>query len=359
MTDLPTGTVTFLFTDLEGSTRLWEEHPDAMQSALARHDEILRDAISAHNGSIVKTTGDGAHAAFADATSAVRAARDAQRALTGESWGATGPLRVRMGIHTGSAELRAGDYYGTALNRAARLMSAANGGQVVISLTAEELLRDDMPEGCTLLDLGEHRLRDLARAERVFQLCADGLDLDVLPLRSLDGYAGNLPVQLTSFLGREHELAATAKGLRASRLVTLTGVGGVGKTRLALQVAAEMLPELPDGAWFCELATATDDEALVQVVAATLGVPPRPGTSLGGSILDFLRAKRALLLSTTASTCSTPRLRCPNVCCSRARTYGSLPQVAKASPSRGSRSNRCAPSAFPTPSTSSPIARRR
>ncbi|HXY92985.1 MAG TPA: adenylate/guanylate cyclase domain-containing protein [Acidimicrobiia bacterium] len=296
MPDLPTGTVTFLFTDLEGSTRLWQEHPEAMKPALARHDEILRSAVAAHDGHVVKTTGDGAHAAFADARSALLAARAAQLALASETWGTTGPLRVRIGVHTGPAELRDGDYYGTAVNRAARLMSVAHGGQVVVSLTTEELVRDDLADGTSLRDLGDHQLRDLARAERVFQLCASGLQADFPPLQSLDAYAGNLPAQLTSFVGRQEELSAVGDVLRASRLVTLTGVGGVGKTRLALQTAAELLPELPDGAWFCELAAATDAETLVQIVAATLGAPPRAGTALDGSVLDFLRTRRALLI---------------------------------------------------------------
>src|SRR5262245_58767181 len=156
MSDLPTGTVTFLFTDLEGSTRLWEQYPDAMKEALARHDEILREAIAAHDGHIVKTTGDGAHAAFAHPNNAIRTAVDAQRGLNEREWGETGPLLVRMGIHTGPAEARDGDYYGTAVNRAARLMSAAHGGQVIVSLTTEELLRDT-GDSVEMLDLGEHR----------------------------------------------------------------------------------------------------------------------------------------------------------------------------------------------------------
>ena len=167
MSALPTGTVTFLFTDLAGSTRLWQEHPEAMKPALARHDEIVRTAIEAHSGFVVKTTGDGFHAAFATPREAIGAAMDAQVALGAEPWPATGPLRVRMGIHAGPAELRDGDYYGTAVNRAARLMSVAHGGQVVVSLAAAELLPDG---GVELLDLGEHALRDLSRPERVFQV---------------------------------------------------------------------------------------------------------------------------------------------------------------------------------------------
>jgi predicted ATPase/class 3 adenylate cyclase len=296
MRERPTGTVTFLFTDLEGSTRLWEEHPDEMRAALARHDELLRAAIEAHDGYVVKTTGDGIHAAFASAAAAIEAARTAQRALVVEAWSGVGSLRVRMGIHSGEAELRDGDYYGTALNRAARLMSVAHGGQVVVSLATEELARDDLADEVTLRDLGDHRLRDLARAERIFQVCAHDLPADFEPLRSLDAFEGNLPAQVTSFLGRDHELGAVADALRESRLVTLTGVGGVGKTRLALQVAADLLPHFADGAWFCELAPATDDDALTQVIAATLRVAPRPGGTLESAIVDFLRAKRALVV---------------------------------------------------------------
>ncbi len=296
MAELPTGTVTFLFTDLEGSTRLWDAFPEAMQPALARHDEILRDAIAAHDGHIVKTTGDGVHAAFADAGSAARAARDAQLALAREAWSGVPPLRVRMGLHTGPAELREGDYYGTAVNRAARLMSVAHGGQVVVSLTTEELLRDAGADDFTLLDLGEHRLRDLSRPERIFQLGGPGMGTEFPPLRSLDAFAGNLPAQVTSFVGRDRELAAVAGALGDARLVTITGVGGVGKTRLALHVAAELLPRYPDGAWLCELAAAEDSETMLQVVASSLDVAPRPEMSLEASILDFLHSKHLLLV---------------------------------------------------------------
>jgi predicted ATPase/class 3 adenylate cyclase len=293
VSELPTGTVTFLFTDLEGSTRLWEEHPDEMQEALARHDAMLRDAIEAHGGLVVKTTGDGVHAAFAVASDAIDAAVAAQLAVQREDWNATGPLRVRMGIHTGAAEVRDGDYYGTALNRAARLMSAAHGGQVVVSLATRELVDDGAVE---FIDVGEHRLRDLAQPVRVFQVVHDELECDFPPLLSLDVYAGNLPAQVTSFVGRAEELAAIVSALEHARLVTLTGVGGVGKTRLALQVAADLLPEYAAGVWVCGLAAAGDDEAMVQVVASSLGVTPRAAMSLAESIVDYLRGKELLLV---------------------------------------------------------------
>jgi len=294
--ELPTGTVTFLFTDLEGSTRLWEEHPDAMRDALARHDEILRDAVTTHGGHIVKTTGDGLHAAFATAHDAVRAATDAQRTLSTTDWGAIGRLGVRMGVHTGEADVRDGDYYGTAVNRAARVSAAGHGGQVLVSHATEELVRDGLGADVTLLDRGEHRLRDLSRPERLYQLSAPGLGDEFPPIRSLDAYPGNLPSQLTSFVGRDRELASLAKALDESHLVTLTGVGGVGKTRLATQLAAEVLPRFADGAWLCELAAADDEDAMVQVIAATLGVRPRPGLELDESIAEFLRNKQLLVV---------------------------------------------------------------
>jgi predicted ATPase len=267
-----------------------------MQVALARHDEILRAAIEECDGQIVKTTGDGVHAVFVDAVSAARAARDAELALAREPWRDVPPLLVRMGLHTGPAELREGDYYGTAVNRAARLMSVAHGGQVVVSLTTEELLRDAAVDDVTLVPLGEHRLRDLSRPERIFQLEAPGLPSEFPPVQSLDTFAGNLPAQVTSFVGRARELAAVAEALDHARLVAITGVGGVGKTRLALQVAAELLPRYGDGAWFCELAAAEDGETMLQVVASSLDVAPRPDMSLEASILDFLRAKHLLLV---------------------------------------------------------------
>ena len=296
MAELPSGTVTFLFTDLVGSTRLWEQDPEAMKAALARHDAILRNAVARHGGSVVKMTGDGIHAAFEDAVAGVSAARDAQLAFARESWATPEPLRVRMGLHTGSAELREGDYFGTAVNRAARLMGAAHGGQVIVSLTTEELLRDVGADGWELIDLGEHRLRDLQRAERLFQLSVDGLEVDFPRLRSLDAYPTNLPIQLSSFVGRDAELAAVQKALDQSRAVTLTGVGGSGKTRLAIQVGAEVLPRFPDGVWLCELAPATNADVLAQIVAVALGVRLRAGVRIEDSIVGFLGNRTALVV---------------------------------------------------------------
>jgi predicted ATPase/class 3 adenylate cyclase len=289
------GTVTFLFTDLEGSTRLWEDFPDAMQDALARHDALLRDAILARNGRIVKMRGDGVHAVFDRAHDALGAAASAQRAISGEPWDVTGPLRVRMGVHTGDAELREGDYYGTAVNRAARLMDLAGGGQILVSLATEELARDTLDHGLEFVDLGEHRLRNLARAERVFQLSGPGLP-DVEPPIWLDVVPGNLPLQVTSFIGRGDAVAEIADAVRAGRLVTITGTGGVGKTRIALQIAGLVLDDHRDGAWLCELGVANDDAEAIQVMATSLGVTPRPGMSLEASIVEFLRSKQLLLV---------------------------------------------------------------
>ncbi len=290
------GTVTFVFTDLEGSTRLWEEFPDAMRHALARHDELLRTAIVEHKGQIVKTTGDGVHAVFGSAHDALAAAATAQRAISGEAWETTGPLRVRIGIHTGDAEVRDQDYYGPAVNRAARLMAAAHGGQILVSLATEELARDALDDGLSFIDLGEHRLRDLARPERVFQVTGPGLPTDLGPPTFLDSVPGNLPTQVTSFVGREQAVIDIADALREVPLVTITGTGGVGKTRLALQTAARVVGEYADGAWLCELGVAGDDDEAAQVVATALGVTPRPGMSLEGSIVEFLRTKQLLLV---------------------------------------------------------------
>jgi predicted ATPase/class 3 adenylate cyclase len=296
MAELPAGTVTFLFTDLESSTRLWEQHPEAMKGALARHDVILRDAVQGRGGQVVKTTGDGVHAAFGRAEDAVAAAVEAQLALDAESWGETGPLRVRMGLHTGTAESRDGDYFGPALNRAARLMSAAHPGQMLCSQTTADLVRDSLPLSIGLVELGAHRLQDLARAEILFQVTHDDLPTEFPPLVSQEALPGNLPRQVTSFVGRADELARVAGELDEAPVVTLTGVGGVGKTRLALEVAPAVLPNHRDGAWLCELAGVRHPEAVPGAVVDVFRLDPRPGMTATDLVLNFLRAKELLLV---------------------------------------------------------------
>jgi predicted ATPase/class 3 adenylate cyclase len=296
MVELPSGTVTFLFTDLEVSTRLWDLEPDSMGAALACHDQILRDTVEAHGGAIVKGRGDGIHAVFATADAAVRCAIACELALGSEVWPVSEPLRVRMGVHTGVAELRDGDYFGSAVNRAARLMDLAHGGQVVCSQATTDLARDMLAEGVDFVDLGEHRLRDLSRAERVFQVSAPGLVGAFAPLASLDAFPGNLPLQASSFLGREREIDRTVAALDEARVVTLTGVGGVGKTRLALQVAGEVLPRFREGAWLIELAPVRDGDGVVDAFAAVFGVTARAGQTLADALVEFLRTKQLLLV---------------------------------------------------------------
>jgi len=296
MAELHSGTVTFLFTDLEVSTRLWEQEPESMRAALARHDVILRDAIAASGGHVVKGRGDGVHAVFATAHAALGAAIDGTRALGSEDWPVSEPLGVRMGLHTGAAELRDGDYFGSSVNRAARLMSVAHGSQIVVSQATADLARDDLPDGVGLLDLGEHRLRDLSRPERVFQVIAPGLQSRFAPLQSLDAFPGNLPLQVSSFIGRERELAQVAAALDDARVVTLTGVGGVGKTRLAFQVAAELLPRFREGAWLVELAAVRDPDDVVRAFAGVFAVTASAGQSLEQTLVEFLRTKQLMLI---------------------------------------------------------------
>ena len=299
MAQLPSGTVTFLFTDLESSSRLWEEHPEAMRVALARHDAILAAAVGECGGHVLKTTGDGVLAVFRTALDGTRAALGAQLALGREPWGATGPLLVRMALHTGEAEERGGDYFGPAVNRAARLMAIAHGGQVVVSRATEAVVRDGLPEPMDLLDLGEHRLSDLSRPEQAFQVVHPDLCREFPPLRSLDRVpGGNLPVQVTSFVGREQESQRVAATLGQARVVTLTGVGGVGKTRLALHVAgtASVSARYRDGCWLCELAAVRDPEAVPDAVVTAMGVEPRPGITVTEALLEFMRAKELLLV---------------------------------------------------------------
>ncbi len=285
------GVVTFLFTDIEGSTRLWEQAPGSMRVALGRHDEIVRSAISSFGGRVFSTMGDGVAAAFRDAAAALEAARRAQGALAEESWPAdVGVIKVRMGLHTGAAEERDDDYFGPAVNRAARLMAIAHGGQVVCSAITAGLGGTSVP----LIDLGDHRLRDLSRAERVWQLDLGGAPF--APLRSLDNLPGNLPVQLSEFIGRVDDVAAVAKALDAHRIVTLTGVGGVGKTRLALHVAAEQADSFRDGAWFCDLASVTSDDGVAVAVGDALGIDTAGAGTAANALVGRLRHHHSLLI---------------------------------------------------------------
>ncbi len=294
--DLPTGTVTFLFTDLEGSTQLWERQPRAMRGALARHDELLRRAFESHGGHVFKTGGDAFCVAFPDAPEAVAAALDAQLALAGEDWGAAKPLRSRMALHTGSAEARDGDYFGPTLNRAARLVAIGHGGQILLSQTVYDLVRDVLPPNMTLRDLGAHRLKDLQRPEHVFEVVPAGLSVQFPPLRSLVAALHNLPLQLTSFIGRERELSDLRRQLRGTRLLTLTGAAGSGKTRLALQLAAEVLEHYPDGIWFLDLASLTDPALVAQTAASTLGLKEQAGRSPTDVLVEHLKSHRLLLV---------------------------------------------------------------
>jgi len=296
MNPLPTGTVTFLFTDIEGSSRLWENHGDAMAVALARHDTILRDIIEARGGHIFKTIGDAFCVAFPVAVSALEAAVGAQRLLRDEPWQDIQPLKVRMGLHTGSAESRDSDYFGPVLNRVSRLLAAAHGGQMLLTLATEELVRDHLPEGISLRDLGERRLRDLNRPERVFQIVTADLPSDFPPLRSLEIFPNNLPVQLTSFIGREKEMAEVKRLLGTTHLLTLTGTGGTGKTRLSMQVAADMLDQFPDGVWLIELATIDDASQVAAAIAAPLRVRDEPGQQMLLTLTNYLRAKRLMII---------------------------------------------------------------
>jgi predicted ATPase len=269
-----------------------------MKAALARHDQIIRDAAASHGGRVFKTVGDAFCIAFAAAPHALRSALDAQRALHTEDWGEVGAIRVRMALHTGTAELRNGDYFGPALNRIARLDAVGHGGQILLSRVTQDLVRDELPEGVSLLDLGEHRLKDLLRPERIFQIVVPDLTSEFPPLRTLDVHLTNLPAQATPFIGREHELAAVLALLRRDdvRLITLSGTGGTGKSRLALQTAANLLEEFEHGVYFVDLAPITDPELMLSTVARVLAVKEIGNRELADRLKDHLREKHMLLV---------------------------------------------------------------
>jgi predicted ATPase/class 3 adenylate cyclase len=295
---LPEGTLTFLLTDMEGSTRLWEHYPDLMGPATARQDALITAAIEAHDGLVVRSRGEGDSffAVFRRATDAVAAASALQLALLKEPWPDPISVRVRVGIHTGEAQLRDGDYYGTAVNKCARLRAVAHGGQSLLSATTCHLVQDGLPADVTLRDLGFHRLKDLQRPEQVYQILHPALPTDFPPLNSLDTLPNNLPIQLTRFIGREAEIREVRERLATSALVTLTGAGGCGKTRLALQVAADVLSDYPDGVWMVDLAALGEPALVPQSVAAALGVREEPGRPLTEALRASLKSKRLLLL---------------------------------------------------------------
>jgi predicted ATPase/class 3 adenylate cyclase len=300
MSNLLAGTVTFLFTDIEGSTKRWEAHPQQMRAALQRHDAILRTAMEAHCGYVFKTIGDAFCTAFASPNDAFLSSLRAQEALKQEIWPQEiSSVAVRMALHTGTPDEWDGDYFGQPVNRVARLLSAGHGGQILLSLSTYELVRDQLPQGVELRDMGERRLRDLFRPEHVYQVVADGLPSDFPPLKTLDARPNNLLAQPNPLIGREEEVRDIASLLRGKevRLLTLTGTGGTGKTRLGLQVAAEMVDEFDDGAMFVDLSPLLESALVVPTIARTLGVQEQGGgTPILDTLKEYLKERQMLLV---------------------------------------------------------------
>ena len=290
------GVTTYLFTDIEGSTRLWDQEPERMRPALARHDVLTREAVEQNRGRIVKTTGDGFHAVFDDPLDALAATLRLQLSLTDPAATAGVPLQVRCGLHAGIDERRDNDFFGPVVNRAARIMSAAHGGQILVSQAVATLVGERLPEGVTLRTLGAVRLRDLANPESIYQVVHPRLREGFPALRSLEATPNNLPQQVTSFIGRETDLAEVKKLLRQTRLLTLLGVGGLGKTRLSLQVAAEVLDDYPEGVWFIELAALNDEGLVQQAIASVLGVKEEAGRPVIDALAKFVAQRRLLII---------------------------------------------------------------
>lgn len=288
--------VTFLFTDIEGSTRLWEQEPERMQPALARHDLLCRAAVEASHGRVVKMIGDGMYAAFDDPSDALRATLALQSALVDPAATNGIPFRVRCGLHMGTVERRDNDYFGSAVNRTARIMGAAHGGQILLSQAVADFVADRLPDGIALRDLGSVRLRDLANPERVYQVVHPELRQSFPALRSLEATPNNLPQQVTTFIDREHQLAETKALLGKTRLLTLLGAGGLGKTRLSLQVAADIIEDYPDGVWLVELASLSDGQLVAQAVASALGVKEEAGRPVQEALAKYVKDRQLLLI---------------------------------------------------------------
>jgi predicted ATPase/class 3 adenylate cyclase len=296
MTELPTGTVTFLFSDIEGSTRLLHDLGDRYAAVLSDHASILRRAIAEGGGVEFGTGGDSFFVAFPNPVGGVQAAVTAQRGLAAHVWPPETSVRVRMGLHTGEGVLGGDSYVGMDVNRAARIAGAAHGGQIIVSGATRGLVDHALPRGVTLRDLGQHRLKDIAHPEHLYDLVVEGLRVDFPPPRSLDARPNNLPLQLTSFIGREEEMAEAMQLLSRTRLLTLTGAGGTGKTRLALQMGAELLAEFPDGAFFVDLSSLTDPALVPSAVAQVLEVPEVAGRPILEVLKDHILAKEVLLI---------------------------------------------------------------
>jgi len=296
MPQLPTGTVTLLFTDIEGSTRLLERLGKRYAGILAQHHRLLRRSFEKHGGHEIDTQGDAFFVVFARAKDAAQAALEAQRAIAAHPWPEGVEPRVRMGLHTGEPLITTTGYVGMDVHRAERVCTAGHGWQILVSESSRVLIEDDLPEGVSLRDLGEHRLKDLAKPERLFQIVTADLPAEFPPLRSLNVLPNNLPIQLTSFVGRAREIRELVQSLFSTRLLTLTGAGGVGKTRLALQVAAEVLEDFSDGVWLVELAALPDPELIPQTVATVLGIREQSGRPVLTTLADSLRARHLLLV---------------------------------------------------------------
>jgi len=312
MSSLPSGTVSFLFTDIEGSTKIAQARADKWESLQQRHHTIVQSAIETHNGNVFRVIGDALCAAFHTASDGLNAAIEAQRKLQAENWGGS-PVKVRMGLHTGSAEFIGNDYHGyMTLARAQRVMSVAYGAQILLSNASAELLQNELPEGITLRDMKEHRLKGLLNPEHLWQIVAPDLQQDFAPLQSLNEIPNNLPMQLTSFVGRKNEIAELKQELEAHRLVTLTGSGGTGKTRLSLQVAAELLENFDHGVWFIELAPLTDPDLIPQTILSAIGISEQPAKTPLDFLEEYLHAKKMLIVLDNCEHLVTPSAKVAN-----------------------------------------------
>ncbi|HEV2035185.1 MAG TPA: tetratricopeptide repeat protein [Candidatus Dormibacteraeota bacterium] len=323
MRALPAGTVTFLLTDVEGSTRRWEEDAAAMRRAMARHDELVASCLAAHSGLQVESgrEGDSVLGVFTLASEALACTVELQRRFLRETWPVGAHLRVRIVLNSGEAEVRGGHYYGQAVYRCAGLLATAHGGQVLVSQSTRDLVLDSLPTDASMLDLGSHRLKDLERPEQIYQVVHPDLEADFPPLRSLDAYRHNLPSQPNSFIGRWQELVEVKRALGEHSLLTLSGAGGSGKTRLARQAAADLVDGYPDGVWLVDLAPLSDSQHIVPSVMRTLGRREEPGRPLADTLIASLRTQHLLLIldncehlvAAVASLSSSILAECPEV----------------------------------------------